>query len=190
MHVEQTDGILTVKIAPNEILQMLESQRIGIQDVELLCSLIYQIGVAKKQKKSFAAITSQDRRMMAFKRLIKVDSINMCLKLVEHAGISKKGLGAVRSTVRKFSGASIKNGVASNVQDDIIWLTWLPYIKHCSGLADRAIRAGTEFIKRIGVERNTWATTESVLRIGLLVLARANDPEFMLELKFQMIEKE
>ena len=190
MHVEQTDGILTVKIAPKEILQMLESRRIRIQDVELLCSLIYQIGVAKRQKKSFAAITSRYQRMLAFDRLVKADSINMCLQLVEHAGISKKGLGAVHITIRRFSGAIIKNGIASDVKNDIIWLTWLPFIRHCSGLVDRANRVGREFIKRIGAEANTWAATESVLRIGLLILAGNNDPEFMLELKFQMIEKE
>lgn len=187
MHVEQTDNVMIVKIAPKEILQMLESRRLGVLDVELLCPLIYQLGLAKKQKKSYAVIVNQfnNTGSAVLRRIMKDYSANMCLQLLEHAGVSKKGLSAFRSAIRQEAGAIIVDGVVYDAEDHVS-LDWLEEIYHCSGLVGRATRAGDEFLRGIGETMSSWSQADATLRIGILVLVSQNCPDYVIEMHYDM----
>lgn len=189
MHVEQTDNVMTVKIAPKEILQMLESRRLGVLDVELLCPLIYQIGLAKKQKKSYAVIVNQNSNTgsAVLRRIMKDYSANMCLQLIEHAGVSKKGLSAFRSAIRQETNAIIVDGVVYDAENHVS-LDWLEEIYHCSGLVGRAARAGDEFLilRGIGETMSSWSQADAALRIGILVLVSQNCPDYVIEMHYDM----
>lgn len=187
MLVEQTDNVMIVKIAPKEILQMLESRRLGVLDVELLCPLIYQLGLAKKQKKSYAVIANQfnNTGSAVLCRVMKDYSVSMCLQLVEHAGISQKGLSAFRSVIRGEAGTTIKKGVVSGTQRHVS-LDWLDEIYNCSGLVGRATRAGDEFLRGIGEDMSSWSQAEAALRIGILVLVSQNSPDYVIEMHYDM----
>ena len=100
MHVEQNENILKIQISPKEILAYLSDGRVDIQDFEYLCGLIYLIGLAKKRKKSVDTIKENVENHVGIQRVNRTASANLCLQILENAGISQKGIASVRNLLR------------------------------------------------------------------------------------------
>ena len=101
MQVTQVENILKVQVSPNEILAHLSDGRVRIEDFEYLCGLIYLIALAKKRKKSVDTIKEHVGTELGIQRVNRTASANMCLQILENAGISQKGLASVRNLMRK-----------------------------------------------------------------------------------------
>lgn len=110
MQVTQVGNILNVQVSPKEILNYLSDGRVDIQDFEYLCGLIYLIALAKKRKKSVDIIKENVENHFGIQRVNRTASANMCLQILEHAGISQKGIASVRNRLRHEK-AVIQNGV-------------------------------------------------------------------------------
>ena len=91
MQVSQVENILKVQISPKEILNHLSDGRVDILDFEYLCGLIYLIALAKKRKKSVDTIKENVENHFGIQRVNRTASANMCLQILENAGISGKG---------------------------------------------------------------------------------------------------
>ena len=91
MQVSQVENILKVQISPKEILAHLSDGRVEINDFEYLCGLIHLIALAKKRKKSVDTIKENVENHFGIQRVNRTASANMCLQILENAGISGKG---------------------------------------------------------------------------------------------------
>lgn len=187
MHVEQNENILSIKISPKEILAYLSDARVDIEDFEYLCGLIYLIALAKKRKKSVDTIKENVGNHVGIQRVNRTASANLCLQILEHAGISQKGLASVRNLMRTDE-AVIEKGVVVSAVGHFA-LDSIDECETCKGIFDRAIEAGAKFISNgeyTELSASHWWIASKVLRIGLLALVVERNPDYVIEMEYDM----
>ena len=187
MQVSQVENILKVQVSPKEILNHLSDGRVHIEDFEYLCGLIYLIALAKKRKKSVDTIKENVGNHVGIQRVNRTASANLCLQILEHAGISQKGLASVRNLMRTDE-AVIENGV-------VVWavghfaLDSIDECETCKGIFGRAMEAGAKFISNgeyTELPASHWWIASKVLRIGLLALVVERNPDYVIEMEYDM----
>lgn len=184
------DGeFVRVRISPEYILQQFISGRLALQDLRYICLTIGQLAHARIRKRSITQFQDTIFKWQFFDIIDTTSSAKLCIDLLNAAGISKKGAASVRTMLRDQFSATFSDGEVINVPEAPSLSGFLKSNQYVSGLNSRAVAAGTEFINtHFGNAADcNWDT---IVRIGLLVLARTNDPEFMLELEFGLVGKE
>lgn len=182
MEVNVGTRVNSISIKPSEILDMLKQQKILPCDMEYFCSLL--LGITRRYLQIHTSLNKANR----------ATSANMCLGLLEAAGTSKKEQARFRNNLRKNCRAVIWNG-------EVITCAFAPcldFLLHGSmnAILHRALIAGEKFIEthfqplaqfdNLGyrlddcqkVILNDQVYQSEKLRIGLLVLADKNHPEF------------
>ncbi len=187
MHVEQNENILSIKISPKEILAYLSDARVDIEDFEYLCGLIYLIALSKKRKKSVYTIKENVENHYGIQRVNRTVAANMCLQILEHAGISQKGLASVRNLMRTDK-AVIENGVVVSAVGHFA-LDSIDECETCNGIFGRAMEAGAKFISNgeyTELPASHWWIASKVLRVGLLALVVERNPDYVIEMEYDM----
>ena len=187
MQVSQVENILKVQVSPKEILNHLSDGRVDIQDFEYLCGLIYLIALAKKRKKSVDTIKENVENHVGIQRVNRTASANLCLQILENAGISQKGLASVRNLMRKEK-AVIENGVVVSAPGHFS-LDAIDECEHCNGIISRAMDAGVKFVYNGQVSElpaSNWWLSSKVLRVGLLALVVERNPDYVIEMEYDM----
>lgn len=187
MQVSQVENILKVQISPKEILAHLSDGRVKINDFEYLCGLIYLIALAKKRKKSVDTIKENVANHIGIQRVNRTASANLCLQILENAGISQKGLASVRNLLRQEK-AVIENGVVVSAPGHFS-LDVIEDCGTCNGILSRAMEAGTKFVYNGQVSElpaNRWFIASKVLRVGLLALVVERNPDYVIEMEYDM----
>ena len=187
MQVSQVENILKVQVSPKEILNHLSDGRVHIEDFEYLCGLIYLIALAKKRKKSVDTIKENVANHIGIQRVNRTASANMCLQILENAGISQKGLASVRNLLRQEK-AVIENGVVVSAPGHFS-LDVIEDCGTCNGILSRAMEAGTKFVYNGQVSElpaNRWFIASKVLRVGLLALVVERNPDYVIEMEYDM----
>lgn len=187
MQVSQVENILKVQVSPKEILNHLSDGRVKINDFEYLCGLIYLIAMAKKRKKSVDTIKENVANHIGIQRVNRTASANLCLQILENAGISQKGLASVRNLLRQEK-AVIENGVVVSAPGHFS-LDVIEDCGTCNGILSRAMEAGTKFVYNGQVSElpaNRWFIASKVLRVGLLALVVERNPDYVIEMEYDM----
>jgi hypothetical protein len=187
MQVSQVENILKVQVSPKEILNHLSDGRVHIEDFEYLCGLIYLIALAKKRKKSVDTIRDHIDNDFGIQRVNRTASANMCLQILENAGISQKGIASVRNLMRKEK-AVIENGVVVSAPGHFS-LDAIDECGTCNGIISRAMEAGVKFVYNGQVSElpaNRWFIASKVLRVGLLALVVERNPDYVIEMEYDM----
>lgn len=187
MQVSQVENILKVQISPKEILAHLSDGRVYIEDFEYLCGLIYLIALAKKRKKSVATIKENPENHYGIQRVNRTASANMCLQILENAGISQKGLASVRNLMRAEK-AVIQQGVVVSAPGHFS-LDSIDECETCNGILSRAMEAGTKFVYNGQVSElpaSSWWMASKTLRIGMLALVVERNPDYVIEMEYDM----
>lgn len=187
MQVSQVENILKVQVSPKEILNHLSDGRVDIQDFEYLCGLIYLIGLAKKRKKSVDTIKENVENHVGIQRVNRTASANLCLQILENAGISQKGLASFRNFMR-HENAVIQQGVVVLALGHIS-LDSIDECEHCNGILSRAMEAGVKFVYKgqfSELPANNWWLASKVLRVGLLALVVERNPDYVIEMEYDM----
>lgn len=187
MQVSQAENILKVQVSPKEILNHLSDGRVDIQDFEYLCGLIYLIALAKKRKKSVDTIKENVGTDLGIQRVNRTASANLCLQILENAGISQKGLAAFRNFMR-HENAVIQQGVVVLALGHIS-LDSIDECEHCNGIISRAMDAGVKFVYKgqfSELPANNWWLASKVLRVGLLALVVERNPDYVIEMEYDM----
>lgn len=187
MQVSQVENILKVQVSPKEILNHLSDGRVYIEDFEYLCGLIYLIALAKKRKKSVNTIKENVGDYVGIQRVNRTASANLCLQILENAGISQKGLASFRNFMRREN-AVIQQGVVVSALDHIS-LDSVDECENCNGIISRAREAGVKFVYNGQVSElpaNRWFIASKVLRVGLLALVVERNPDYVIEMEYDM----
>jgi len=187
MQVSQVENILKVQVSPKEILAHLSDGRVHIEDFEYLCGLIYLIALAKKRKKSVDTIKENVGTDFGIQRVNRTASANLCLQILENAGISQKGLASVRNLMRKEK-AVIENGVVVSAPGHFS-LDAIDECETCNGILSRAMAAGVKFVYKgrfSELPASNWWLSSKVLRVGLLALVVERNPDFVIEMEYDM----
>ncbi len=187
MQVSQVENILKVQVSPKEILNHLSDGRVHIEDFEYLCGLIYLIALAKKRKKSVDTIKENVGNHVGIQRVIRTASANLCLQILENAGISQKGLASFRNFMRREN-AVIQQGVVVSALGHIS-LDSVDECENCNGIISRAMDAGVKFVYNGQVSElpaNRWFIASNVLRVGLLALVVERNPDYVIEMEYDM----
>lgn len=187
MQVSQVENILKVQISPKEILAHLSDGRVEINDFEYLCGLIHLIALAKKRKKSVATIKENPENHYGIQRVNRTASANMCLQILENAGISQKGLASVRNLMRAEK-AVIQQGVVVSAPGHFS-LDSIDECDTCNGILSRAMEAGTKFVYHGQVSElpaSSWWMASKTLRIGMLALVVERNPDYVIEMEYDM----
>jgi len=187
MQVSQVENILKVQVSPKEILNHLSDGRVDIQDFEYLCGLIYLIALAKKRKKSVDTIKENVGTDFGIQRVNRTASANLCLQILENAGISQKGLASVRNLLRHEK-AVIENGVVVSAPGHFS-LDVIEDCETCNGILSRAMDAGVKFVYKgrfSELPASNWWISSKVLRVGLLALVVERNPDFVIEMEYDM----
>lgn len=187
MHVEQYENVMKIQISPKEILAYLSDARVDIEDFEYLCGLIHLIGLSKKRKKSVNTIKETVENNIGIQRVNRTVAANMCLQILEHAGISQKGLASVRNCMRNEH-AVIEKGVVVDAPNHFA-LDTIDEFETCNGIFSRAMAAGTKFVskgERSELDVNGWWIANKVLRVGLLALVVERNPDYVIEIEYDM----
>lgn len=187
MQVSQVENILKVQVSPKEILNHLSDGRVKINDFEYLCGLIYLIAFAKKRKKSVDTIKENVANHIGIQRVNRTASANLCLQILENAGISQKGLASFRNFMRQEK-AVIENGVVVSAPGHFS-LDVIEDCGTCNGILSRAMEAGTKFVYNGQVSElpaNRWFIASKVLRVGLLALVVERNPDYVIEIEYDM----
>ncbi len=187
MQVSQVENILKVQVSPKEILNHLSDGRVHIEDFEYLCGLIYLIALAKKRKKSVDTIKENVGNHVGIQRVIRTASANLCLQILENAGISQKGLASFRNLLRREN-AVIQQGVVVSALGHIS-LDSVDECENCNGIISRAMDAGVKFVYNGQVSElpaNRWFIASKVLRVGLLALVVERNPDYVIEMEYDM----
>lgn len=187
MQVSQVENILKVQVSPKEILNHLSDGRVYIEDFEYLCGLIYLIALAKKRKKSVNTIKENVGDYVGIQRVNRTASANLCLQILENAGISQKGLASFRNFMRREN-AVIQQGVVVSALGHIS-LDSVDECEHCNGILSRAMEAGVKFVYNGQVSElpaNRWFIASNVLRVGLLALVVERNPDYVIEMEYDM----
>ena len=187
MQVSQVENILKVQVSPKEILNHLSDGRVDIQDFEYLCGLIYLIALAKKRKKSVDTIKENVENHVGIQRVNRTASANLCLQILENAGISQKGIASVRNLLRKEE-AVIENGVVVSASGHFS-LDAIEFCATCNGILSRAMDAGVKVFYNGQVSElpaNKWLIASKVLRVGLLALVVERNPDYVIEMEYDM----
>lgn len=187
MQVSQVENILKVQVSPKEILNHLSDGRVHIEDFEYLCGLIYLIALAKKRKKSVDTIKENVGNHVGIQRVNRTASANLCLQILENAGISQKGLASFRNFMRREN-AVIQQGVVVSALGHIS-LDSIDECEHCNGILSRAMEAGVKFVYNGQVSElpaNRWFIASKVLRVGLLALVVERNPDYVIEMEYDM----
>lgn len=185
MQVSQVENILKVQVSPKEILNHLSDGRVHIEDFEYLCGLIYLIALAKKRKKSVDTIKENVGNHVGIQRVNRTASANLCLQILENAGISQKGLASFRNFMRREN-AVIQQGVVVSALGHIS-LDSIDECEHCNGILSRAMEAGVKFVYNGQVSpANRWFIASKVLRVGLLALVVERNPDYVIEMEYDM----
>lgn len=187
MQVSQVENILKVQVSPKEILNHLSDGRVDIQDFEYLCGLIYLIALAKKRKKSVDTIKENVENHVGIQRVNRTASANLCLQILENAGISQKGIASVRNLLRHEK-AVIENGVVVSAPGHFS-LDVIEDCETCNGIISRAMDAGVKFVYNGQVSElpaHSWFTASKVLRVGLLALVVERNPDYVIEMEYDM----
>ena len=187
MQVSQVENILKVQVSPKEILAHLSDGRVDIEDFEYLCGLIYLIALAKKRKKSVDTIKEHVGTDLGIQRVNRTASANMCLQILENAGISQKGLASVRNLMRKEK-AVIENSVVVSAPGHFS-LDAIDECGTCNGILSRAMAAGVKFVYKgrfSELPASNWWLSSKVLRVGLLALVVERNPDYVIEMEYDM----
>lgn len=187
MQVSQVENILKVQVSPKEILNHLSDGRVYIEDFEYLCGLIYLIALAKKRKKSVNTIKENVGDYVGIQRVNRTASANLCLQILENAGISQKGLASFRNFMRREN-AVIQQGVVVSALGHIS-LDSVDECENCNGIISRAMEAGVKFVYNGQVSElpaNRWFIASNVLRVGLLALVVERNPDYVIEMEYDM----
>lgn len=187
MQVTQVENILTVHVSPKEILNHLSDGRVHIEDFEYLCGLIYLIALAKKRKKSVDTIKENVGNHVGIQRVNRTASANLCLQILENAGISQKGLASFRNFMRGED-VVIQQGVVVSALGHIS-LDSVDECENCNGIISRAMDAGVKFVYNGQVSElpaNRWFIASKVLRVGLLALVVERNPDYVIEMEYDM----
>ena len=187
MQVSQVENILKVQVSPKEILNHLSDGRVHIHDFEYLCGLIYLIALAKKRKKSVDTIKENVGNHVGIQRVNRTASANLCLQILENAGISQKGLASFRNFMQREN-AVIQQGVVVSALGHIS-LDSIDECEHCNGILSRAMEAGVKFVYNGQVSElpaNRWFIASKVLRVGLLALVVERNPDYVIEMEYDM----
>lgn len=187
MQVSQVENILKVQVSPKEILNHLSDGRVHIEDFEYLCGLIYLIALAKKRKKSVDTIKENVGNHVGIQRVNRTASANLCLQILENAGISQKGLASFRNLLRREN-AVIQQGVVVSALGHIS-LDSVDECENCNGIISRAMDAGVKFVYNGQVSElpaNRWFIASKVLRVGLLALVVERNPDYVIEMEYDM----
>lgn len=187
MQVSQVENILKVQVSPKEILNHISDGRVHIEDFEYLCGLIYLIALAKKRKKSVDTIKENVGNHIGIQRVNRTASANLCLQILENAGISQKGLASFRNFMRREN-AVIQQGVVVSALGHIS-LDSIDECEHCNGILSRAMEAGVKFVYNGQVSElpaNRWFIASNVLRVGLLALVVERNPDYVIEMEYDM----
>lgn len=187
MQVSQVENILKVQVSPKEILNHLSDGRVHIEDFEYLCGLIYLIALAKKRKKSVDTIKENVGNHVGIQRVNRTASANLCLQILENAGISQKGLASFRNFMRREN-AVIQQGVVVSALGHIS-LDSVDECENCNGIISRAMEAGVKFVYNGQVSElpaNRWFIASKVLRVGLLALVVERNPDYVIEMEYDM----
>lgn len=187
MQVSQVENILKVQVSPKEILNHLSDGRVHIEDFEYLCGLIYLIALAKKRKKSVDTIKENVENYVGIQRVNRTASANLCLQILENAGISQKGLASFRNLMRRED-VVIQQGVVVSAIGHIS-LDSVDECENCNGIISRAMEAGVKFVYNGQVSElpaNRWFIASKVLRVGLLALVVERNPDYVIEMEYDM----
>lgn len=187
MQVSQVENILKVQVSPKEILNHLSDGRVDIQDFEYLCGLIYFIALAKKRKKSVDTIKENVENHVGIQRVNRTASANLCLQILENAGISQKGLASFRNFMRGED-VVIQQGVVVSALGHIS-LDSVDECENCNGIISRAMDAGVKFVYKgrfSELPANNWWLASKVLRVGLLALVVERNPDYVIEMEYDM----
>lgn len=187
MYVEQQENIMKVQISPKEILTYLSDERVDIEDFEYLCGLIYLIALSKKRKKSVNTIKENVENHIGIQRVNRTVAANMCLQILEHAGISQKGIASVRNLMRNEK-AVIEKGVVVYAPNHFA-LDTIDECKTCNGIFSRAMEAGVKFVtkgERSELTVNEWWLASKVFRVGMLALIVERNPDYVIEMEYDM----
>lgn len=194
MEVNLGQWVHSIAIKPSEILDMLKQQKILPCDMEYFCSLLHLFVVSKERDLGIGITRRYLQIHTSLNKANRATSANMCLSLLEAAGTSKKEQARFRNNLRKDCRAVIWNG-------EVITCAFSPcldFLLHGSmnAILHRALIAGEKFIEthlqplaqfdNLGyrlddcqkVILNDQVFQSEKLRIGLLVLADKNHPEF------------
>lgn len=187
MQVSRVENILKVQVSPKEILNHLSDGRVHIEDFEYLCGLIYLIALAKKRKKSVDTIKENVGNHVGIQRVNRTASANLCLQILENAGISQKGLASFRNFMR-VEDVVIQQGVVVSALGHIS-LDSVDECENCNGIISRAMDAGVKFVYNGQVSElpaNRWFIASKVLRVGLLALVVERNPDYVIEMEYDM----
>lgn len=187
MQVSQVENILKVQVSPKEILNHLSDGRVHIEDFEYLCGLIYLIALAKKRKKSVDTIKENVGNHVGIQRVNRTASANLCLQILENAGISQKGLASFRNFMRGDD-VVIQQGVVVSAIGHVS-LDSIDECENCNGIISRAMEAGVKFVYNGQVSElpaNRWFIASKVLRVGLLALVVERNPDYVIEMEYDM----
>ena len=187
MQVSQVENILKVQVSPKEILNHLSDGRVDIQDFEYLCGLIYLIALAKKRKKSVDTIKENVENHVGIQRVNRTASANLCLQILENAGISQKGLASFRNFMRRED-VVIQQGVVVSAIGHVS-LDSVDECENCNGIISRAMEAGVKFVYKgqfSELPANNWWLASKVLRVGLLALVVERNPDYVIEMEYDM----
>lgn len=187
MQVSQVENILKVQVSPKEILNHLSDGRVHIEDFEYLCGLIHIIALAKKRKKSVDTIKENVENHFGIQRVNRTASANLCLQILENAGISQKGIASVRNLLRHEK-AVIENGVVVSAPGHFS-LDVIEDCETCNGILSRAMAAGVKVFYNGQVSElpaNKWFIASKILRVGLLALVVERNPDYVIEMEYDM----
>lgn len=194
MEVNLGQWVHSISIKPSEILDMLKQQKILTCDMEFFCSLLHLFVVSKEREIGVGLTRRYLPITTSLNKANRVTSANMCLSLLEAAGTSKKEQARFRGNLRADCRAVISNG-------EVISCAFSPcldFLLHgqMDAILHRALIAGENFIEtqlqplaqfdNLGYRLddcekkilNDEASLSEKMRIGLLVLANKNNPEF------------
>lgn len=194
MEVNVGTLVNSISIKPREILDMLKEQRVLTCDMKYFCSLLHLFVVSKERELGIGITRRYLQIHTSLNKANRATSANMCLGLLEAAGASKKEQARFRNNLRKDCRAVIWNGKVITCA----FSPWLDFLLHGSmnAILHRALVAGEKFIEKhlqplaqfdnLGyrlddcqkVILNDQVFQSEKLRIGLLVLADKNHPEF------------
>lgn len=196
MEVNLGNKVHSIAIKPSEILDMLKEQKILTCDMEFFCSLLHLFVVSKEREIGVGVTRRYLQITTSLNKANRITSSNMCLSLLEAAGTSKKEQARFRSNLRSDCRAVIRNGeVVSCVSSPC-----LDFLLHgdMNAILHRAFMAGQNFIEThlqplaqfddLGYRLddcektilNDAVSPSERMRIGLLVLADKNNPEFQM----------
>lgn len=143
--------------------------------------------MAKKRKKSVDTIKENVGNHVGIQRVNRTASANLCLQILENAGISQKGLASFRNFMRREN-AVIQQGVVVSALGHIS-LDSIDECEHCNGILSRAMEAGVKFVYNGQVSElpaNRWFIASKVLRVGLLALVVERNPDYVIEMEYDM----